>query len=72
MPNELNFGYADLYPNWGGIDTSNLATPEVDDQDALNEDVGVAENSTSTEASKKSVFLAIILLVLLVVFFGGN
>ena len=29
--NELNFSMSDLYPNWGGIDTSQLAVPESDD-----------------------------------------
>ena len=28
-PNDsLGFAYADLYPNWTGIDTSQLAVPE--------------------------------------------
>ena len=72
MTHELSFGYADMYPNWGGADTSTLATPDVDDQEALNEDTKIAENSSSTEAPTKSVFLAIFILVLLVIFFGGN
>lgn len=72
LVHELNFGYADMYPNFGGVDTSTLATPDNDDQDALNEDVKIAENSSSTEASSKSVLLAILVLVLLVIFFGGG
>lgn len=69
---ELNFAYSDMYPAFSGVDTSNLATPDVDDQDALNEDVDVAEGSSSTEAPKKAIFLAILVLVLLVIFFGGG
>lgn len=70
--NELSFAYSDMYPTFGGVDTSTLATPEVDDQEALNEDVEVAENSSATEAPKKSIFLALLVLVLLVIFFGGG
>ena len=68
---ELKFSMTDMYPNFSGVETSNLAVPEVDDQDALNEDTATAEEATVMEASKKSIFLAIAVLVLLVVFFGG-
>lgn len=70
--NELGFSMADLYPNFGGVDTSTLATPEVDDLDALNEDVKNAEKSSAKESSSKSVFLALGVMVALVVFFGGK
>ncbi len=70
--NEMCFSMSDLYPNMGGVDTSTLATPEVDDLDALNEDVKIAEASTKTEASKKNIFIALGVLVALVVFFGGK
>lgn len=70
--NELGFSMADLYPNYGGIDTSTLATPEVDDQDALNEDTQVAEEASTTEAKGKNIFMAFIVLVGLIIFFGGK
>lgn len=70
--NELGFAYSDLYPNWGGIDTSQLATPEVDDQDALNEDTNISEKASSTESSKRNIFLALAVLLGLVIFFGGK
>ena len=70
--NELLFSMADLYPNMGGVDTSNLATPEVDDQDALNEDVAIAEESSTTEARGKKIFLAMAVLLALIIFFGGK
>lgn len=70
--NELSFSYADMYPTFSGVETSALATPEVDDQDALNEDVKVAEGSSVTESPKKKIFLAILILALLIVFFGGG
>lgn len=70
--NELGFAMADLYPNYGGVDTSTLVTPEVDDQNALNENVKVAEESTVTEASSKNIFIAIFVIIALIIFFGGN
>lgn len=69
--NELQFGFSDLYPNWGGIDTSQLAVPESDDLDALNEDVKTAEEA-SQNARSKNIFVALGLMVALVVFFGGR
>ena len=70
--NELGFSMADLYPNFGGVDTSTLATPETDDQDALNEDTKVAEEASVTEAKGKNIFLAFVVLIALIVFFGGK
>ena len=69
---ELCFAMADLYPNFGGVDTSTLATPEVDDQDALNEDVTIAEESSSTEARGKNIFIALAVIIALIIFFGGK
>ena len=69
---ELGFSMSDLYPNLGGVDTSTQVTPEVDDQDALNEDVKMANESTNTEARSKQVFLALGVLVALIIFFGGK
>lgn len=72
MAGELAFSFKDLYPSWAGIETSNLATPEVDDQEALNESVEVAEESTTTEAKKKNILIALGVIVALVIFFGGK
>ena len=70
--NELGFAFADLYPNYGGVDTSNLAVPETDDLDALNEDTKTAEEASQTEARSKNIFIALGVMVALVVFFGGK
>ena len=70
--NELGFSMSDLYPNFGGIDTSTVVTPETDDQDALNEDVKIAEESSTTEAKGKNLFMALLVLCALIVFFGGK
>lgn len=70
--NELGFALSDLYPNWGGIDTSQLATLEDDDLEAMNENADTAEASKTTTASKKNIMLAMLVMVALVVFFGGK
>ena len=70
--NELVFSMSDLYPNWGGIDTSQLAVPETDDLEALNEDAKTAEESRTTTASRKNILLAFGVLIALVIFFGGK
>ena len=69
---ELRFSMADLYPNYGGVDTSTIVNPEVDDQDALNEDTKIAGESASKEARTKNIFVALAVLVALVIFFGGK
>ena len=70
--NELGFAMTDLYPNYGGVDTSTLANPESDDQQALNENPDVAETVTVTTARKKNIFIALGVLLALIVFFGGG
>lgn len=70
--NELSFSMSDLYPNWGGIDTSQLAVPESDDLEALNENEKVAEESKVAVASNKNIIIAIIVFIALTIFFGGK
>lgn len=70
---EMNFSYADLYPNMkADEETSSKATPDANDQDALGEDVKVTEKADTRNASKKNVFIALILLIALVVLFGSK
>ena len=69
---ELGFSMSDLYPNYGGIDTSTIVNPEADDQDALNEDTKVAMESDSKGARGKNIFIAMLVLIALVIFFGGK
>ena len=69
---ELGFAMSDIYPTYGGIDTSTVVNPEADDQDALNEDTSVAKEATTKDARSKNIFLALGVLVALVVFFGGK
>ena len=67
--NELGFSMSDLYPNFGGIDTSTVVTPETDDQDALNVATQIAKRP---EAKGKNIFMALLVLCALIVFFGGK
>lgn len=69
---ELGFSMSDLYPNYGGVDTSTIVNPEADDQEALNEDTKVALEADTKEARGKNIFIAMIVLVALVIFFGGK
>lgn len=68
----MNFGLADLYPNFAGLDTSTSVAPEPDDQSALCEDAVVAETANAKTASTKNIFIVLAVLVGLIVFFGGN
>ena len=70
MTDGLGLYMKDLYPNYAGTDTGVNANPDVDDQDALNENVSSAEKASVTESSKKNIFLALFVLVCLVVLFG--
>lgn len=71
---EMMFSLKDLYPNMATTseETSVKANPETDDQIALNEDVAVAEQSDNVNASRKNVFIAILIMIALIVFFGGK
>ena len=72
MAGEQKYMMSDLYPNFSGVNTSVLANPEPDDQDAMGEDITVAEESTSLTASKRNVFIALFVLIALIVFLGGK
>ena len=41
---ELGFSYKDLYPSYGGDETSTEAIPDENDMDALNENADDAEH----------------------------
>lgn len=70
MANCMNFSMRDLYPNMGGLETSTSVNPEPNDQDVLNEDYDTAQKASQTKASKKNIFIALILLVALIIFLG--
>ena len=67
----MNFNLKDLYPNMMGHETSTSVAPESDDQNVLNEDYEKAQKVSQTQASNKTIFISIIVIVALVVFLGG-
>lgn len=69
---ELGFSMSDLYPNFGGVDTSTIVNPEADDQEALNEDTSTIKEAKTKEARGKNIFLTFAVLVALIIFFGGR
>lgn len=69
---EQKYAMSDLYPNFGGVDTSVLANPEPEDQEVLNEDVTIAEESSQTTASKRNIFIALFIFIALIIFLGGK
>lgn len=69
--NEMKFSMSDLYPNFNQTDTSTMVTPEPDDQDALNEDTAVAEESKANYARGKNLMISAGVLIALIVFLGG-
>lgn len=70
MGDGLGLYMKDLYPNFSGIETSTKVMPDVNDQDALNEDVESSEKVRTEEASKKKIFLFIGLFIIFVVLLG--
>ena len=67
----LSYAFADLYPTYGGVETSNIAIPEQYDQEAMNMDSKTAEETSNTNARSKNVFVAIGIIVAFVVLLGG-
>lgn len=70
---EMLFTMADLYPQTlSGTfshDTSTLANPEAEDQDVLGEAPEVSD-VTGRQPKRMNLFLAIILIVVIALFFG--
>lgn len=70
MSDGLGLYMKDLYPNYVGTDTGINATPDVNDQDSLNENVADAEKASVNEASRKNIFIALAILLCAIVLFG--
>lgn len=69
---QLAFAYKDLYPGFAGVETSTMAQPDADDQEALNEDRTAAEISDAKNPTTKSVLLAVLLIACLAALLGGT
>ena len=71
--NDIKFCFGDPYPNMinSSCETGLLANPDKDDQVALEESEDVSEKADVTSPTKSKVFMAVLMIALLVVFFGG-
>lgn len=61
MPQALNFGMADLYPNMGFYTTRSITVPEAEDQNTLVDDQKLAEQTqvSHNPASSKAILISI-------------
>lgn len=66
----MGFNYKDLYPNYGGDETSTQALPDENDMDALVENADDAEEAQKG-ARPKNLFIAAIVMIAVVVWLGG-
>ena len=71
--NDIKFCFGDPYPNMinSTCETGLLANPDKDDQVALEESEDVSEKADVTSPTKSKVFMAVLMIALLVVLFGG-
>ena len=67
---ELGFSYKDLYPSYGGDETTTEAIPDENDMNALNENADDAEKATKG-ARPKNLVIAAVVMIAAVVFLGG-
>ena len=67
---EMLFTMGDLYPAMSTFETGNLANPDADDQNALNENAALAEKTDVKHARPKFVWLAVGVIVAIVVMMG--
>lgn len=68
----LNYSVRDLYPTMGVTETSTDVIPEVDDMDALNEDVKTAGESNVRFARGKNILIAVAIFIAVIIFLGGK
>ena len=71
--NDIKFCFGDPYPNMinSSCETGLLANPDKDDQVALEESEDISEKADVTAPTKSKVFMAVLMIALLVVLFGG-
>ena len=74
MRGEMTFSFNDLYPNYKTIseNTDEKTNADYEDQEVLNEDLAIVEQADKTNASRKNIFVAILIMIGLVVLFGGR
>jgi hypothetical protein len=58
MSGEMSLYLKDVYPNMGGIETSDV-TPDADIQATIQDDSNLAEKHTDTTGNKTNIIMAI-------------
>ena len=69
---KTSYSMRDLYPTMGMTETSTDVIPEVDDMDALNEDVKTAGESNVHFARGKNILIAVGIFIAVIIFLGGK
>ena len=65
---ELVYSLSDIYPNSNGWETGSLSQIDAEDKEVLEENY--VDGSDENKASFKKIAMAVLLIVLMVVFFG--
>ena len=70
---EMSFSLRDIYPNMytHSEDTGTKANPDYEDQEVFNEN-NAAEVTDKTNASRKKVFITLIVFIALIILFGAK
>ena len=68
---QLNFNMRDLYPAIGIAETSTEVIPDVNDMDALNEDVKTAGAANNYHARGKFMLIAVAVILAVIFMLGG-
>lgn len=71
MPQEMTFGFKDLYPDYMGEETGERVIPDEEKQEVLSENADDVKEA-GKKARPRFVFIALGLIVALVIFFGGD
>lgn len=70
--NDLDFFFSDLYPGISHLETGDLTTADPDEQERLHEEHTAAQESSNTNARSKNIIIGAVLIVAIIIFFGGN
>lgn len=66
----MTFHWGDLYPAESTFETGNLANPDSENQEALNEDADIAKAADAKTARPKFIWLAVGVIVGVIVLMG--
>lgn len=67
---EMSFKWGDLYPSMEQFDTTDTTIPDANDQVAMAENADAAHATETRGSRPKYIWIAVVLVVLLTIFFG--